>query len=139
MTHKRWGAMSKVVKKLREGGWFTPKELFEAMKKDEEGKAPVLRSVYGDLELGTSIGIFKKHKEKHAFAWIDYQEDEPLILKATEEYLDNHHELRDGKRPLSPFDLDQIIDLAVLETAKPKKEIEAPVRKFIKKYFERRG
>ena len=129
--------MKKVVKKLREGGWFTPIELFEAIKKDEEGKEPVLRSVYGDLELGTSIGIFKKHKEKNAFAWVDYQEDEPLFLKATEEYLENTPKLRDKQRPLSNLDVDQIVEAAALKTGKVQEDIEASVRTFLKKYFEK--
>jgi len=139
MKHTRWEVTKKVVKKLREGRWFTPEEVYEGIKKDEKGKIPALRSVYNNLILGTYIGIFKKHKEKYAFAWIDYQEDEPSILKATEEYLENHPELRDRKRPLSPFDIDQIIDLAAKEAGKPRNEIEAPVRKFTKRYFEKRG
>lgn len=65
------------------------------------------------------------------------EEDILSVEKAIGQHLKNSTQLREGKRSISNVDIDQIIDIAMEQTGKPKIEIESLTRKVIKKYFEK--
>lgn len=137
--HKRWESMKKVIARLRGGGWFTPNTLLETLNEEDKEKKANLRTIKHDLRLGTFTGIFKHDKDKGQYAWIDYSDDEPFILEAIGEYLDNHLQLREKERSISFADIDEIIDIASVKTGKPREDIEKLAREVIKRHFEQRG
>lgn len=71
---KRYGSLKKIVKKMRGGGWFYPRDL------ESELKLPD-RTVDHALKVGVHLGIFKQKEKKGPYAWIDYRSEEEIIRR----------------------------------------------------------
>jgi hypothetical protein len=71
----RWSQLKVIIKKMREGGWFSPKDL------ESELEIPDT-TVDHDLKLGVHIGIFKQREERGPYAWIEYQPEEEGINRS---------------------------------------------------------
>lgn len=73
----RWESFAKVIQKMREGGWFHPRDLMVELQLPD-------RTVDDGLKRGVQIGIFKRDEKTGSYAWVDYTSDEEIVREILE-------------------------------------------------------